>query len=51
MTVVLDASALLAYLSEEPGAEVVDELLADARMTNVSWAEVVQKSLSAERRR
>ena len=46
-TVVLDASALLAYLREEPGAEVVDGLLADARMTSVNWAEVVQKSLSA----
>ena len=26
---------------------MVDELLADARMTSVNWAEVVQKSLSA----
>ena len=47
MTVVLDASALLAYLREEPGAEVVDGLLADARMASVNWAEVVQTSLSA----
>lgn len=47
MTVVLDASALLAYLLQEPGAEVVDGLLSDARMTSVNWAEVVQKSLSA----
>jgi len=47
VTVVLDASALLAYLLQEPGAEVVDGLLSDARMTNVNWAEVVQKSLSA----
>ena len=46
-TVVLDASALLAYLREEPGAEVVDGLLADARMASVNWAEVVQTSLSA----
>ena len=45
---VLDASALLAYLREEPGAEVVNGLLADARMTSVNWAEVVQKSLSAD---
>lgn len=44
---VLDASALLAYLLQEPGAEVVDGLLSDARMTSVNWAEVVQKSLSA----
>ena len=47
MAVVLDASALLAYLREEPGAEVVDGLLADARMASVNWAEVMQKSLSA----
>ena len=47
MTVVLDASALLAYLREEPGAEVVDGLLADARMASVNWAEVVQTSLAA----
>ena len=47
MTVVLDASALLAHLLQEPGAEVVDGLLSDARMTSVNWAEVVQKSLSA----
>lgn len=47
MTVVLDASALLAYLLQEPGAEVVDGLLRDARMTSVNWAEVVQKALSA----
>ncbi|NBW64139.1 MAG: PIN domain nuclease, partial [Synechococcaceae bacterium WB4_1_0192] len=40
-------SALLAYLLQEPGAEVVDGLLSDARMTSVNWAEVVQKSLSA----
>ena len=47
MTVVLDASALLAYLLQEPGAEVVDGLLGDARMASVNWAEVVLKSLSA----
>ncbi len=47
MTVVLDASALLVYLRQEPGAEVVDGLLADARMASVNWSEVVQKSLSA----
>jgi ribonuclease VapC len=47
MAVVLDASALLAYLREEPGAEVVDGLLADARMASVNWAEVMQKLPSA----
>jgi len=47
VTVVLDASALLAYLLQEPGDEVVDGLLGDARMASVNWAEVVLKSLSA----
>lgn len=47
MTVVLDASALLAYLLQEPGAVVVDGLLSEARMASVNWAEVVQKALSA----
>ena len=47
MAVVLDASALLAYLRDEPGADRVDGLLVDARMASVNWAEVVQKSLSA----
>jgi PIN domain nuclease of toxin-antitoxin system len=47
VTVVLDASALLAYLLQEPGAEVVDGLLSDAHMASVNWAEVVQKALSA----
>lgn len=47
MRVVLDASALLAYLNDEPGAELVDQLLADAVMGSVNWAEVVQKTISA----
>jgi PIN domain nuclease of toxin-antitoxin system len=47
MTVVLDASALLAYLRQEPGGEVVDGVLAESVMTSVNWAEVVQKSISA----
>ena len=47
MAVVLDASALLAYLRDEPGDDRVDGLLVDARMASVNWAEVVQKSLSA----
>ena len=44
---VLAASALFSYLLQEPGAEVVDGLLSDARMASVNWAEVVQKLLSA----
>lgn len=48
MTVVLDASALLAYLQGEPGEEIVDEVLAEATISSVNWAEVVQKSIAAE---
>ena len=47
MTVVLDASALLAYLQDEPGHEQVDAVLAEASMSSVNWAEVVQKSAAA----
>jgi ribonuclease VapC len=47
MTVVVDASALLAYLLDEPGAEVVDGVLAEAVMASVNWAEVIQKAISA----
>jgi ribonuclease VapC len=47
MTVVLDASALLAYLKDEPGGEVVDQVLAESVMSSVNWAEVIQKSIAA----
>ncbi|MUL34957.1 PIN domain-containing protein [Gloeocapsopsis dulcis] len=47
MTVVLDASALLAYLQDEPGSEAVEEVLAESVMPSVNWAEVVQKSVAA----
>lgn len=47
MTVVLDASALLAYLQDEPGSEAVEEVLAESVMSSVNWAEVVQKSVAA----
>ncbi len=47
MTVVLDASALLAYLQDEPGSEVVDGVLSESVMSSVNWAEVVQKSIAA----
>lgn len=48
MTVVLDASALLAYLQDEPGCEVVDRVLAESVISSVNWAEVIQKSVAAE---
>ena len=48
MTVVLDASALLAYLKDEPGNEMVDRALSESVISSVNWAEVVQKSIAAE---
>ncbi|MFP4101751.1 type II toxin-antitoxin system VapC family toxin [Coleofasciculus sp.] len=47
MTVVLDASALLAYLKGEPGEEVVDSVLTESVISSVNWAEVVQKAIAA----
>ncbi len=41
---VLDASALLALLAEEPGADEVEELLDGAAMSTVNLSEVLQKS-------
>lgn len=48
MTVVLDASALLAYLQDEPGCEIIDSVLAESVMSSVNWAEVIQKLIVAE---
>ena len=43
---VLDASALLAYLNEEPGAEVVEKsLAAGSAIGTVNWAEVLSKAM------
>lgn len=44
MTAVIDASALLALLLDEPGADVVTAALSDdARCSAVNWSEVAQK--------
>jgi ribonuclease VapC len=43
---VLDASALLALLQQEPGAETVAAMLHDASVSTVNWSEVLQKSLA-----
>lgn len=48
MSVVLDASALLAYLQAEPGSDQVEAVLDGAGMCTVNWAEVVQKAKAAE---
>ncbi len=39
---VLDASALLAVLGDEPGAEVVAPLLMGSAISAVNWTEVLQ---------
>lgn len=41
----LDASALLALLQDEPGAEVVEPRLDASIISAVNWSEVAQKSL------
>lgn len=48
MTMVLDASALLAFLQSEPGCDQVEAVLAEAVISSVNWAEVVQKSIAAD---
>jgi ribonuclease VapC len=41
---ILDASALLAYLHQEQGGLQVEQVLATAFMSTVNWCEVLQKS-------
>ena len=43
---VLDASALLALLHSEPGAEIVEEVVEGAAISTVNWAEVYQRWLA-----
>lgn len=45
---VLDASALLALLNNEPGGETVESTLREAAISSVNLAEVLQKSLARE---
>lgn len=45
--VVLDASALLALLKEEPGGSKVADAIAGARMSSVNFAEVVSHFIHA----
>lgn len=45
MTHVLDASAVLAFLHDEPGANVVKQALEGAQMSAVNWSEVLQKAI------
>ena len=45
--VVLDASALLALLRDEPGSAKVADAIAEARMSSVNYAEVVSHFIHA----
>ncbi len=48
MTTVLDASALLSFLQDEPGSDQVEAVLPEAVISSVNWSEVVQKSIAAD---
>ncbi len=48
-SVVLDASAVTAFLQAEPGAELVATLLSAALISTVNWAEVVQTTVKTGR--
>ena len=48
MTIVLDSSALLAYLQGEIGEEIVDGVLSESVISSVNLAEVVQKLIASE---
>jgi len=41
--IILDASALLAYLHKETGWEAVQSVIAEACIGSVNWCEVAQK--------
>ncbi len=43
MSVVLDASVLLAWLQQEPGGAEVEEMLDGGIFTAANWSEVLQK--------
>jgi ribonuclease VapC len=45
--VVLDASAVLAFLRREPGADCIEPHLAQACISAISYAEVIQKGIDA----
>jgi len=44
---VLDASALIALLRDEPGADMVERLLGRAVVSAVNWTEVLQRYRAA----
>lgn len=50
MSAVLDASALLAFLQDEPGGDVVEDALVEGALCGAAnWSEVAQRVLAAGR--
>ncbi len=50
MSVVLDASAILAFVQNEEGADLVEDALSDSsRCSAANWSEVAQKVMAADR--
>lgn len=50
MSVVLDASAILAFVKGEPGSDLVESALSDSSCCGAAnWSEVAQKVISAGR--
>ncbi len=45
MTVVVDASVVLAWLQDEPGGEAAEQHLVEGIIGAANWSEVLQKSL------
>lgn len=43
MSVVLDSSAVLAWLQGEPGGDAIRDLLHGGTITSANWSEVLQK--------
>ena len=46
MKVILDASALLAWLQDEPGAALVEAAIPENAISSLNWSEALQKSLA-----
>lgn len=44
MTTVVDASVVLAWLQDEPGAEVAEPMLMEGVIGAANWSEVLQKA-------
>jgi PIN domain nuclease of toxin-antitoxin system len=49
MSAVLDASAILAVLFEEPGAEIIRGVIAGSLVSAVNYSETVSKAIDRER--